>query len=724
MGRRVLVVCAWLALGAPAFAGTEDAGTPTPAPTPTHTAALPSPPKPTPTKPTPTPTATPIPSATQSPTPPPAPKKPVAPKPQKPGTAKPPVHAGQEDENVRRQVAGAPTQQDIALGAESPELRALHEAERDAFPPAGPDLGGVWPHDLPAPLFPPSDRPIVHATGAPPALTAPQLPSGEGGKDVSWLSQLVLPDLPVRFEPRVVRYLELYKTDTRARSAIAFWMRRSERYRAIIEPILAKKGMPKDLIWLAMIESGFDPVIRSPAGAVGMWQFMPETGKSYGLPLDRWVDERMNFELATSAAADFLGDLYRRFQSWDLAMAAYNMGYGGVLNAVRKYNSNDFWRLSTLEGSLPWETTLYVPKILAAAIVAHNPRTFGFDPQAVDAPVTFERATVPFNVPLSQIATVAGCTQKELEQLNPELRAGRTPPKDSDAAGATPTETAVTIRVPLGKSAAIAANGSKLKSDDAGLERYVVRFGESLESIAQAHGTTVEKLVSLNTIAPGEVVRGGALLLVPHAPAVTTAANAVEDGKQKPVVVVPSDIFVYPDRKRVFYKVLVGDTLPAVANALKVPVEDLLRWNDLDPSARLTEGMTIQAFVPKDADLSKAVTLAETDVRVLVAGTDDFFTFFEGAKGRRRVLVTAKKGDTLDVIGKRYGVSASTMERINRRARSEALVDGETVVAYVAPDKSPASQANAKTAQDNTDEPAPLGPLPAAPHPELLPPLQ
>lgn len=213
------------------------------------------------------------------------------------------------------------------------------------------------------------------------------------------------------------------------------------------------------------------------------------------------------------------------------------------------------------------------------------------------------------------------------------------------------------------------------------------------------------------------------MLLVPHAPAQLASGVATE----KPAVVVPSDIFVYPDRKRVFYKVLVGDTLPTVAQALHVPVEDLLRWNELDASARLTEGMTIQAFVPKDADLSKIVTLAENDVRVLVVGTDEFFTFFEGTKGRHRISVVAKKGETIDAIGKRYGVSGSVMERINRRARSESLSDGEVVVVYVPSDKATPTS-NAKSAggvvpanASSADDPEPLGPIPAAPRPDLLP---
>jgi membrane-bound lytic murein transglycosylase D len=546
----------------------------------------------------------------------------------------------------------------------------------------------------------------------------------------------------VRWDARLVRYLEMYKDDPRARGALVIWRRRAGRYKDQVADVLRRKRLPQDLVWLAMIESGFDPAARSPAGALGMWQFMPETGRIYGLPQDRWVDERLDVTAATEAAADFLGDLYHRFGNWDLAMASYNMGYAGVVVAERRYNTNDFWQLSKLEGSLPWETTLYVPKILAAAIVMHNPKVFGMDGITPEAAIESEQVRAPFGVSLSAIAQASGVAQKDLEQLNPELRASRTPPKESDAAQAVLAQSSHAegqtpgwpLRVPVGRASTVVAAMSRLKHDDTALERYVVRFGETLDQIAQAHGTTSSKLSDINAIGPGELVRGGTLLLVPPAPppkktaqaAAKTAPTASADpDADKPVAVVPQDLFVYPGRKRVFYKVLVGDKLDELAGAMHVTVDELARWNDLDPSARLQEGMTLQAFVPDGADLSKISLLAENDVRVLTAGTDEFFAYWE--KTRRRVVVPAHAGDTIDVIGKRYGVSGAAMERINRRSRREVLKDGDTVVVYVDPKKAPNQAAG--QAQDGASlpgagalpDPEPLGPLPAAPHPELLP---
>jgi membrane-bound lytic murein transglycosylase D len=458
-----------------------------------------------------------------------------------------------------------------------------------------------------------------------------------------------------------------------------------------------------------MIESGFEPVARSAAGAAGLWQFMPETGKIYGLTIDRWLDQRLSAPMETDAAADFLADLHRRFGSWDLALAAYNMGYGGLSSVVRRYNTNDFWSLSRTEGTLPWETTLYVPKILAVAVVAHNLGAFGFAEVQPDGPVDTDDVAVPAGTPLALVAQAAGCTPKEIEQLNPELRAARTPPVGEG-------DTAYPVKVPAGKGATATQALASARRDQAPLDRYVVRFGETLEQIAAAHRTTTQKLVEMNAIAPGEAVRGGAVILVPRVEVLATGTTSPATGPKQSVIV-PTDVFVYPDRRRVFYRVQIGDTLREIAAALHVGLDDLDRWNDIDPGARLQEGMTLQAFVAEDADLSHVVVVPESDVRVLAVGSDEFFAAMEHDRGFKRVTVTVHAGDTLESIGKHFDVPVKTMERVNRRGRSDALKPGETVVVYV-PGSTAAPGGTGVTASSG---PLPNGPLPAPPVPDLLP---
>lgn len=624
------------------------------------------------------------------------------------------------DAAVRRQVAAGPTADDANAGVESPELAQLRAAERELFPPAAPAIGSAWPSELPTWREP--RAPEVHASGLPAPPPESHAPAAEGGKDLSWLSQLALPDLPVRWDARVVRYLELYKDDARARGALIVWRKRAGKYKDAIERVLRRKNMPLDLVWLAMIESGFEPTARSPVGAVGLWQFMPETGRLYGLPQDRFVDERVDVTAETEAAADFLNDLHRRFGSWDFAMAAYNMGYAGLVAAERKYNTNDFWALSKLEGSLPWETTLYVPKILAAAVVMKNPKVFSLDAIVPDAPLEWDEIRAPFGVALSAIAQAANVPVRDLEALNPELRAQRTPPKESEVAqavvGQNNPEKGWPLRVPKDKGQAVLASLAKIKRDEIALERYVVRFGETIDQVAAARGTTAGKLAEINGVGPGELVRGGTLLLVPPLRASTNTMTITSTSTDKPVAVVPADLFVYPGRKRVFYKVGVGDTVKEIADAMHVTVDELRRWNDIDPSSRLQEGMTLQAFVQEGVDLSKIALLAENDVKVLAVGSEEFFAYFD--KTKKRVVVTAKAGETVDAIGKRFGVTGSTMEKINRRSRSDVLKDGETVVVYVT--SSPSSSTNAMTSTNTSTTPAPLGGLPTAPRVDLLPP--
>jgi membrane-bound lytic murein transglycosylase D len=615
---------------------------------------------------------------------------------------------------ARRAIAGGPTQDDSTAGVESPELKVLRDVDRELFPPGATGSSTPWP--LESTLVLPGDPARLVPSGVPAARSAlPDLIEG-AARDPAWLSRLELPDLPVRWDERVVRYLEFFRDDPRGRSSFSSLYRHSGRWRETMRRAFRRRSLPEDLVWVAMVESGFDTAARSAAGAAGLWQFMPETAKIYGLGIDRWVDQRYSPNLATDAAADFLGDLHRRFGSWELALAAYNMGYAGLASVVKRYNTNDFWSLARTEGTLPWETTLYVPRILASAIVAHNLATFGMADLQVDSPFDADEVPIPAGTPLALVAQAAGCSQTEIDALNPELRASRTPP-------ASEGDVAYPVRVPPGKATAVGDGLSKLRKDAPSLDRYVVRFGETLEQIAASHRTTTAKIVDVNAISPGEVVRGGTVLLVPHVDAPRAEPVAASPGP-KQAIVVPQDVFVYPDRKRVFYRAQPGDSLRDVADALHVPLDDLRRWNALDAAARLQPGMTLQAFVGQDADLSRVAVVTENDVRVLPVGSDEFFAALEKDRAFKRIVVTAKAGDTLETIGKHFDVPARTMERINRKGRAEPLHAGESVVVYATAGTS-AVPGNARTASADvtatSSDPTQNGPLPLPPLPDLLP---
>lgn len=588
------------------------------------------------------------------------------------------------DEATRRIIAGLSAQKTVR---ESPELSAMRQADLALFPGTSPDSGQPWPVEGSPVIDTPG--PKVSASGLPPEGQLTAIAPAAQVKDLAWLKQLEMPDIPVRWDARVIRYLEFYKNDPRGRSMASVFVRKSGRYGAAIRKVLREQGLPEDILWLSLVESGFDPLIHSPAGAAGLWQFMPEGARIYGLYVDRWVDERHDPERSTLAAARYLSDLKTRFGTWELAFAAYNMGYGGLLAAIKKYNTNDFWELSKQEAGVPFETALYVPKIIAIAIVARNKAAFGVDNVDLDPAVTFDKISVESGVSLQSVATAAGVSQDAILALNPQILAGRTPPL---APGLT-VDTKWTLRVPESAGAKAAKALPKLIENEPKLARYTVRFGESIEDIAAAQRTTKSSLAQWNGLKQGESVRPGTVLFVPAdagGKGDSKAGSAASSPAQKPLVVVPAQSFASPQKRRVFYRVVSGDTLPEVAAVLGVSSDDLAKWNILDPGAKLHDGMTLQAYVGEKQVLAGVVALEERDARILAVGTPEFFAHFESQKGRDRVFVTAKDGDTWSGLAKKYGLSVGMLERINQRSRSSALSPGERVVVYVPAGRGPA----------------------------------
>ncbi|WP_437869897.1 transglycosylase SLT domain-containing protein [Sorangium sp. So ce363] len=607
-------------------------------------------------------------------------------KPSKKGAAKntrKPGEPGAPDEAARRVIAGTATPAGASTG-ESPELRTLRAIDLALFPGVAPSAGPAWPVD--GTLLLGAGEPRLEVSGLPPAGLPAPLAEAEETRDISWLRQLELPEIPVRWDGRVVRYLEYYKDDPRGRSAVVTWIKKSGRYGAAIRRVLREQGLPEDLLWLSLVESGFDPTIHSPAGAAGLWQFMPEGARIYGLTVDRWVDERLDPERSTLAAARYLSDLRRRFGGWELAFAAYNMGYGGLLASIRKYNTNDFWELSRLEAGMPLETALYVPKILAIAIVARNPAVFGCDDVELDPAVTFDKISLGSGVSLQAVAAASGAAAPEIEALNPQLVAKRTPPSPVDAKEQARWE----VRVPAGAGARAAKSMPKLLEREPKLERYLVRWGESLDDIATFRGTTRWTLQTLNGLRAGEPVRPGALLFVPAAEGVGAAAaehllasGAPLSSEGKPVVVVPAQRFSYEGRRRVFYRVVAGDALRDLAAVLSVTPDEICRWNTLAPGASLHEGMTLQLFVPRSQRHDGVFLLDEGGARVIEVGSEEFFAHFEGLKGRKRIEIAVREGDSFSKIASRYGLSVGSLERINQRSRRSPLMAGDRLVVYV-----------------------------------------
>lgn len=607
------------------------------------------------------------------------------------------------NERVRRAIAGGATADDLHQGGDDPELLELARAERQLFP----EPLATRVDDLPTPLG--SRGPRVSASGLPlgdPAPSELHLPAHE-----PWARGLSLPNIPVQLEQRTLDYVKFYRDSQRGRQLAEAWARRAGRYVPAIQAELARAGLPTDLVWMSLIESGHNPTIRSPAGAAGLWQFIPETARCYGLTVDRWVDERLDPLRSTQAAAGYLSDLKSRFGSWELAMAAYNMGHYGLSRSVRRYNTNDFWRLLRLEAALPWETALYVPKILAIAIVMKNRRAFGLGDVPTDPAVSFDTIYVPGGVPLADIALQANMPEAALASMNPHFLSTLTPPASADD----PTKL-WPVHVPRGSGAQLSEHPEQWQKRVVARGSYRVRRGDTLANVAERLRGTPEELAALNQLDADDRLIPGSVLLVPAAFEVTGPGGEhlpPRDDTESVVVLSPSR-FQYSDRERVFYRVLPGDTLEALATAFGVRPEELVLWNGLAERARLQSDMVLTVFVPRGAELRGVRFARERNAgKQLEAGSPTFLAHIEAEQGRQRLSISAREGDTLQAIGRRYGLSGGMMERINHRARHERLREGTAVVVY-------AKYGPTGTEQILSRAPDPLPPI-NPPHPAALP---
>lgn len=232
-------------------------------------------------------------------------------------------------------------------------------------------------------------------------------------------------DIPVTYNHRVQFWVKHFQTV--GRNDFQRWLARSTRFTPFILDELDKAGLPKDILYTAMIESGFSVGAQSPAAAVGIWQFIKPTAERYGLTVNWWLDERKNYVKSTMAAIRYKKDLYQLFGSWYLVAASYNCGEQRVRSLIKKHNTNNFWELAQL-GLLPKETTDYVPKIIAATLISKAPALYGFRDINYEVPYEFDMANVPGGTDLYNLATYLGVNPSYMKELNPDLIHGFIPP--------------------------------------------------------------------------------------------------------------------------------------------------------------------------------------------------------------------------------------------------------------------------------------------------------
>jgi membrane-bound lytic murein transglycosylase D len=318
-------------------------------------------------------------------------------------------------------------------------------------------------------------------------------------------------DLPNLDHPRVDYWVGRYSTDPDMREKMEGFLRRSGWYREMIARQLAERGMPQDLLYLSMIESGFQPRAYSTAAASGLWQFISETGQRYGLTVDGVVDERNHPERATGAALDYLQDLHDRFDSWYLAAAAYNTGENRVGRIMREefgtekaFGEGAYYRIWD---RLPRETRDYVPLMIAAARITKDPARYGFGDVSPEAPLKYEEVVTDASMTFDQIARAAKVDVDQVRLLNPYLKGGRTPGTRR-----------VAIRLPEGASAAFHDNWMRFAGKAAPVSTriaknaaYRVRSGDNLTSVARRYRMSVGQLRILNNLRTDRIYAGQTL---------------------------------------------------------------------------------------------------------------------------------------------------------------------------------------------------------------------
>lgn len=535
--------------------------------------------------------------------------------------------------------SGASAVVDTALGSESSALAALREVEA-------------------APLA---------RTAAVVSASAAGAQSPDQALDPT---RLRTPDVIARITPTLLATAERYRADRRSRRTMRGWYRDAGRFRQRIEQWLRAEAMPAELLWVAAAESGFNPHSESSAGAVGLWQLMPDTARSYGLRVDAWVDERKDPEKATRAAARLLRDLRARFGNWELALAAYNMGYGALLRSMRRFNTTDFETLATTEGALPFETAKYVPRILSLVLAAANPQAFGLEDVTPEPSISWEDAPLTRSVLVDQLARGLNVDLRELRRLNPSLLGGRTPIVSD------PSRPFV-LHLPAGGSSRMDAALAAIPN--APLRTVRLRWGESVGELAAGYAMSARELLALSGLAAEHRVTGGTELFVPDRDPVAVADNA------RPLVLVSPVSNPPANRRRVFYRAGMGDTLREIARALDVTREELVAWNQLDPSARVPAGLWLQAWIARDPTTARVRALADVDAAE--RGTDSAAERVAAQDGRVRLVVTVRPGDTMSSLAARYGLTTGSLARINMRARHATIVAGEALVVWVTPDR-------------------------------------
>lgn len=452
-------------------------------------------------------------------------------------------------------------------------------------------------------------------------------------------------DIPMVVNDDVIRWMEYFTG--RGRKYYHRYLSRSTKYQPMMKEKLRAAGMPEDLVYLSMIESGYNPHAYSSAAAAGLWQFITSTGKMYDLRVDFWVDERRDPEASTDAAIRLLKDLHDRYDGdWYLAWAAYNAGPGRIDRALRTYGKIDFWTMVQKKSFRP-ETDNYVPKLLAAAIIGKHPERYGFTDVEYQAPDAIETVEVGPSVGLEVLAKCAGVSQEEFQRLNPHLRRWALPPEPAQH----------TVYVPAGTGTTFLARLEQVPPEERlTFVHHTVKKGETLSTIAGRYDLSLAEVQSANRISNPNRIYPGMNLVIPR-PGTTApeALTASVGGSSKPAASSASASRSSTSGSSskaptLSHTVRKGETLSTIASRYGVKASDLQRWNGISNANHVVVGQRLKVHGAASGSASSSSSAAS-------------WTSY-----------TVRSGDTLSTIASRHGVTVAQLQSWNSISGSRILV--------------------------------------------------
>jgi len=438
-------------------------------------------------------------------------------------------------------------------------------------------------------------------------------------------------DFPIVVNKQVEFYLDLFQN--KQRSYFEKWLARSTKYIPSIQKHLKEAGLPQDLAYLAMIESGYNPSAYSKSHAVGLWQFIRSTGKEYGLSINSHIDERRDPEKATRSAIQYLADLHREFDSWYLAVAAYNAGPGKIRRGVNRYETRDFWKLAGNK-YLKLETKRYVPKLIAAIILAREPEKYGFTDINYQEPDKYDVIKVPPMTDLQAVATAGSLDVKALKSLNNELLKWSTPPGKKE----------YELKIPHGTQTLVAKNLTRLHPVvTTDYKTHVVKEGDTLTAICRRYNLNKTTLLKANNLQSARLLAGQRLRI----PFQSTKYVLLKDGET------PQSRFAKAEKGGQLFLHIVkkGETLSRISKLYNVTPEIIMQWNNLESVHKIRTNQSLALYL--DQPVLADATVVAYDNRS-TGNNEPEITYYR-----------VKNGDSLWAIARKFSVSAKKLKQWN-----------------------------------------------------------